>query len=67
MSVMALDLRYFAALWRLAAAGTTWSFPPAMKSSGARSLFLKSTFRGVEGLRLALTPVNSTFRDAAIA
>src|SRR6266540_4190108 len=38
-----------------------------MNRSGARSIFLKSTLSGVNGLRLALTPVNNTFRDAAIA
>jgi len=64
------DRLRFSVLSRVVAVGgrrNDVAFPPAMNSSGARSFFLKSTFRGVNGLRLALTPVNSTFRAAATA
>ena len=66
-SVTAFDLPYLAAILRLTLAGITWSSPPPMKSSGARSSFAQSTLNGVRGLRLAIAPWNRTLAAAGIA
>jgi len=52
-------LRYSFSVERLIAAGTVWSFPPAVIRSGPRVAFAVLTFAGEFGLKFAKAASNS--------
>src|SRR5579863_4661110 len=58
-SVMAGDLWYSLRVEVVMAAGTVWSWPPAVSSSGPRVLFPVFTFAGDRGVKFARAASNS--------